>query len=125
MARLSRLARVWHWGFVPDITVAERPIRALTIVDDYSRECPAIEVDTSLGGVRLERVHTKQLEFDTGTEITEAQYERIAPVFPVQRGNVSLSNLQVLKPCGMSPSRGASGGGCPAGLATGTLDTLE
>ncbi len=29
-------------------------------------------------------------------EITEAQYERIAPIFPVQRGNVSLSNLQVL-----------------------------
>ena len=28
--------------------------------------------------------------------ITEAQYERIAPVFPVQRGNVRLSNLQVL-----------------------------
>ena len=29
-------------------------------------------------------------------EITEAQYERIAPVLPVQRGNVKLSNLQVL-----------------------------
>ena len=29
-------------------------------------------------------------------EITEAQYERIAPILPVQRGNVSLSNLQVL-----------------------------
>ena len=29
-------------------------------------------------------------------EITEAQYERIAPHLPLQRGNVSLSNLQVL-----------------------------
>ena len=29
-------------------------------------------------------------------EITEAQYQRIAPILPVQRGNVSLSNLQVL-----------------------------
>lgn len=29
-------------------------------------------------------------------EITEEQYERIADCFPVQRGNVSLSNLQVL-----------------------------
>ena len=29
-------------------------------------------------------------------EITEAQYARIAPYLPVQRGNVSLSNLQVL-----------------------------
>lgn len=29
-------------------------------------------------------------------EITESQYERIADCFPVQRGNVSLTNLQVL-----------------------------
>ena len=29
-------------------------------------------------------------------EITQAQYERIAPSLPVQRGNVSVSNLQVL-----------------------------
>ena len=29
-------------------------------------------------------------------EITEAQYQRIAPYLPVQRGNVRLSNLQVL-----------------------------
>ena len=29
-------------------------------------------------------------------ELTEAQYERIAPLLPKQRGNVTLSNLQVL-----------------------------
>ena len=29
-------------------------------------------------------------------EITEAQYERIKDALPVQRGNVRLSNLQVL-----------------------------
>ena len=29
-------------------------------------------------------------------EITEAQYDRIAPCPLVQRGNVSMSNLQVL-----------------------------
>ena len=28
--------------------------------------------------------------------ITQAQYERIAPCLPVQRGNVGMSNLQVL-----------------------------
>ena len=39
--------------FVADSAVTGRRIRALTIVDDYSRECPAIEVDTSLGGVRV------------------------------------------------------------------------
>ena len=32
------------------------PVRSLNIVDDFSRECPAIEVDTSLPGVRVVRV---------------------------------------------------------------------
>ncbi|MDA1215801.1 MAG: IS3 family transposase [Chloroflexi bacterium] len=43
----------WSMDFVTDSTVTGRHFRALTIVDDYSRECPAIEVDTSLGGVRV------------------------------------------------------------------------
>ena len=43
----------WSMDFVSDSTVTGRRFRALTIVDDYSRECPAIEVDTSLGGVRV------------------------------------------------------------------------
>ena len=29
-------------------------------------------------------------------EITEEQYQRIAPCLPVQRGNVSISNLQMI-----------------------------
>ena len=43
----------WSMDFVSDSTVTGRRFRALTIVDDYSRECPAIEVDTSLGGARV------------------------------------------------------------------------
>jgi len=42
--------------FVTDSVVTGRRFRALTIVDDYSRECPAIEVDTSLGGARVVNV---------------------------------------------------------------------
>ena len=38
---------------VADSIVTGRRFRALTIVDDFSRECPAIEVDTSLGGRRV------------------------------------------------------------------------
>lgn len=33
-----------------------RRLRCLTIVDDYTRECVAIEVDTSLSGARVSRV---------------------------------------------------------------------
>jgi putative transposase len=37
----------WSMDFVTDSIVTGRRFRALAIVDDYSRECPAIEVDTS------------------------------------------------------------------------------
>ena len=43
----------WSMDFVSDSTVAGRNFRALAIVDDCSRECPAIEVDTSLGVARV------------------------------------------------------------------------
>jgi putative transposase len=43
----------WSMDFVTDSIVTGRRFRALAIVDDYSRECPAIEVDTSLGGRRV------------------------------------------------------------------------
>jgi len=46
----------WSMDFVTDSIVTGRRFRALAIVDDYSRECPAIEVDTSLGGARVVRV---------------------------------------------------------------------
>ena len=43
----------WSMDFVTDSIVTGRRFRALVIVDDYSRECPIIEVDTSLGGRRV------------------------------------------------------------------------
>ena len=43
----------WSMDFVTDSLVTGRKFRALTIIDEYSRECPAIEVDTSLGGRRV------------------------------------------------------------------------
>jgi putative transposase len=43
----------WSMDFITDNIVTGRRFRALTIVDDYTRECPAIKVDTSLGGKRV------------------------------------------------------------------------
>lgn len=34
----------------------------------------------------------------TWMDLTEAQYERVASLLPVQRGNVRVSNLRVLSP---------------------------
>jgi putative transposase len=46
----------WSMDFVCDCVSAGRVIRMLTVVDECTRECPAIEVDTSLGGLRVRRV---------------------------------------------------------------------
>jgi len=43
----------WSMDFVTDSIVTGRRFRALVIVDNYSRECPVIEVDTSLGGAKV------------------------------------------------------------------------
>lgn len=46
----------WSMDFVHDSLIDGRKIKALTIVDNFSRESPAIEVDTSIGGERVVRV---------------------------------------------------------------------
>ena len=46
----------WSMDFVSDCVSGGKVIRMLTVVDDCTRECPAIEVDTSLSGLRVGRV---------------------------------------------------------------------
>lgn len=42
--------------FVHDVLADGRRIRLFTLVDDFSRECRALEVDTSLSGQRVSRI---------------------------------------------------------------------
>ena len=51
----QRLAR-WSMDFTVDILADGRGFRTLNIVDDFTRECLAIEVDRSLPGLRVARV---------------------------------------------------------------------
>jgi putative transposase len=46
----------WSMDFMADALADGRVFRTLNIVDDFTRECLAIEVDTSLGGDRVVRV---------------------------------------------------------------------
>lgn len=46
----------WSMDFTADTLADGRPFRTLNIVDDFSRECLALEVDTSLPGLRVVRV---------------------------------------------------------------------
>ena len=56
LAAPTRANERWSMDFVRDTLSDGRAFRALTIVDDFTRESVAIEVDTSLPGERVVRV---------------------------------------------------------------------
>ena len=47
---------VWAYDFVADRTVCGGPLKWLTLVDEYTRECLALHVDRSVSGADVRRV---------------------------------------------------------------------
>jgi putative transposase len=96
----------WSLDFVSDALIDSRRFRILAAVDDFSRECLALVVDTSLSGLRvareLDRIaerrgYPRMLVSDNGTELTsnailawqqehEVEWHYIAPGKPQQNG---------------------------------------
>ena len=69
----------WSLDFVADALADGRRFRILAVVDDFSRECLALVVDTSLSGVRVARELDRIVELrgrprmlvsDNGAELT-------------------------------------------------------
>lgn len=69
----------WSLDFVSDALADGRRFRILAVVDDFSRECLALVVDTSLSGVRVAREldqivslrgRPRTIVSDNGTELT-------------------------------------------------------
>lgn len=56
LASATRTDQVWTMDFVHDSMCNGRKIKNLNILDEYTRECLAIETDSSIGGVRVVRV---------------------------------------------------------------------
>jgi putative transposase len=56
LARPTAPLERWSMDFMADTLADRRGFRTLNIVDDFSHECPAIEVDRSLPGARVVRV---------------------------------------------------------------------
>lgn len=108
----------WSLDFVSDTLSDGRRFRILCIVDDFSRECLAAVVDTSLGGVRVVR-ELEQLGFergtprvivsDNGTELTSCAVLRwatgrldwhyIEPGQPVQNAFIESFNSRLRDEC--------------------------
>jgi putative transposase len=108
----------WSLDFVADALSDGRRFRILCIVDDFSRECLATVVDTSLGGVRvvreLERLATERalpqiVVSDNGIELTSGavlrwatgrlRWHYIEPGKPVQNAFVESFNSKLRDEC--------------------------
>ena len=76
----DRINERWSLDFVSDAFTDGRRFRVLAVIDDYSRECLALVVDTSLSGARVAREldaiiakrgsQPKTIVSDNGTEFT-------------------------------------------------------
>src|SRR5947209_14877103 len=102
----------WSLDFVADALVSGRRFRILTLVDDFTRECLGLVVDTSLTGLRvareLDRIaelrhYPRMIVSDNGTELTsnailawqqerDVEWHYIAPGKPMQNGFVESFN---------------------------------
>ena len=111
--------QVWSVDFMTDALSSGRRFRTLNIVDDYTRECLAIEVDTSLGGTRVVRVLKelqrgrglpRQIRSDNGPEfvsrvVDQWAYEQglhwhtIQPGRPMENGYVESFNGRFRDEC--------------------------
>jgi putative transposase len=109
----------WSIDFVQDALDDGRRFRILNVVDDFTRECLASVLDTSLSGVRVVReldrlcsVHGRpaMIVSDNGTELTShavlrwveatsIEWHYIAPGKPVQNAFVESFNGRLRDEC--------------------------
>ncbi len=75
----ERPNHVWSYDFVADRTVDGRPLKMLTILDEYTRECLAIDVQRRMGSIHvlerladlfIERGTPAYIRSDNGPEFT-------------------------------------------------------
>ncbi len=109
----------WSLDFVADSLTCGRRFRILCVIDDFSRECLATVVDTSLSGHRVvreldriaeERGYPCTVVSDNGTELTsnamlnwqedrKVDWHYIAPGKPMQNGFVESFNGRLRDEC--------------------------
>jgi len=119
MAVPQAINQRWSLDFVSDVLSDGRRFRVLNVVDDYSRECLASVVDTSLSGRRVVRELDRLIELrgkplmvvsDNGTELTSkavlswveetgVEWHYIAPGKPIQNAFVESFNGRLRDEC--------------------------
>jgi putative transposase len=119
LLRPERPNQKWSMDFVADFTADGRRLKILTMVDDFSRHCPWIEVDTSICGARvveiLERLALEDglpevIVTDNGPEFVgkaldcwaygrKVKLEPIEPGKPVQNAFIESFNGKLRDEC--------------------------
>ena len=109
----------WALDFVHDVTASGRSIRVLNVVDAYTRESLAMEVDTSFAGLRVTRVLEqiivergvpRAIRCDNGPELTSRHFlawaldrkidlVHIQPGKPTQNAYVESFNSKLREEC--------------------------
>ena len=54
--KAERINQVWTYDFVFDQTLSGRSLKMLTLIDEYTRECLALEVGVSIRSERVKRI---------------------------------------------------------------------
>lgn len=119
LAALQRANQEWSMDFVMDGLVTGRAVRALTLIDSYTRECLAIETDSCLSSRRVTRAlewvieqrgRPEAIRCDNGPEFTSRHFlawceeQQIRPVHippgkPMQNGYVESFNGRFRDEC--------------------------
>jgi putative transposase len=114
----KRINQRWSLDFIADTLSDGRRFRILCIVDDFSRECLACVVDTSLSGVRVvreldrltdQRATPQVIVSDNGSELTSVavlrwvpgrvEWHYIEPGKPVQNAFIESFNSRLRDEC--------------------------
>ena len=116
---LSTPNEEWSLDFVCDALANGRSVRVLSIVDNFTRECVALEADTSFASQRVTRVledviarrgAPKALRMDNGPELTSRHFlawcmerkiamNHIQPGKPMQNGHIESFNGRLRDEC--------------------------
>lgn len=109
----------WAVDFVSDVAASGRRLRIFTVVDSYTRECLALEVDTSLPSRRVTRALAKIIErrgapvairSDNGPEVSSRHFlawcienridaVHIQPGKPTQNAHIESFNGRLRDEC--------------------------
>lgn len=109
----------WAMDFVSDALASSRPVRILTVLDVFTRECLAMEADTSLGSLRVlrvlgriiaERGAPRRIRSDNGPEFTsraflawalarQSEVVHIRPGKPIENAHIESFNGRLREEC--------------------------